>query len=249
MGLLDGKVVAITGANRGLGQQMCKDVMSEGATVVAVGRDRAALDVTLSQLQSGAPTLPVVCDLTDEDSVHAAVATVREQLGRIDVLVNNAGVAIERMAIRLPAGELRQTLDVNVIGTWTMTHAVGDLMSETGGGKIINIASVMAFVSVPGLLAYGVSKAAVVQMTRMLAVEWARYGITVNCIAPGYFPTDINIERLQQEEVSSRLLARIPLRRFGELPEVGRAVVHLASADSDYITGQVLTLDGGMSVS
>jgi 2-deoxy-D-gluconate 3-dehydrogenase len=246
---LEGQVVAITGANRGLGRQMCLDVAAAGASVVALGRSRTALEETILALGTDAVALSVECDLVDENSVHAAVATAAERFGRIDVLVNNAGVATERMAMKLPVEELRQTLDVNVVGTWTMTHAVGTLMAEAGGGKIINIASVMAFVSVPGLLAYGISKAAVVQMTRMLAVEWARYGVTVNCLAPGYFPTDINVERLQQEEVAARLLARIPLRRFGELEEIGRAVVQLASSTTDYMTGQVITLDGGMSVS
>jgi NAD(P)-dependent dehydrogenase (short-subunit alcohol dehydrogenase family) len=228
---------------------MAVSLSEAGATVVAVGRDRQALIETLGLLANPQGDDMFVCDLTDESAVEDTVNQICAKFGRIDVLVNNAGVAEEKFALNTTVADMQFALDVNVLGTWAITRAVAQRMFKLQGLKIINVASVMGFVSTPGLLSYSVSKAAVVQMTRVLAVEWARFGITVNCLAPGYFPTEINADRLADEKIAERLLSRTPLRRFGEIGEVGPIVVFLASDATDYMTGQIVSLDGGFSVS
>jgi len=228
---------------------MAVSLSEAGVTVIAIGRDQAALTETLGLCAHIEGASSYVCDLTDEVTVQNTVELICERYGRIDVLVNNAGVANEKFALDTSVSDMRWVLDVNVLGTWAMTRAVAQRMSKLQGLKVINVASVMGFVQMSGLLSYSVSKAAVVHMTRVLAVEWARFGITVNCLAPGYFPTEINAERLADEKVADRLLSRTPLRRFGEIREVGPIVVFLASDATDYMTGQIVSLDGGFSIS
>lgn len=248
MSSLVGSTTLVTGASRGLGRQIAVALANEGATIIGLSRDAKALEETMSLLPVRSRGTALTADLTDESSVQEAVARALAIHDRIDVLVNNAGVAQEKPALDVNVADVRAAFDVNVLGTWSITRAVGASMAAGEGGSIVNIASVMAFVSTPGLLSYSVSKAAVVQMTRVLAVEWARYGIRVNCVAPGYFPTDINADRLREESVSRHLLRRIPMRRFGEVAEIGPTVAHLASPASSYMTGQIVSIDGGLSI-
>lgn len=245
---LEGRTALVTGASRGLGREIALTLAQEGAVVAALARDRSALESTMALLPVASRGPVLLADLTDESSVNSAVGEALSALGSIDILINNAGVASERPSLEVTVDEIRGALDVNVLGTWAVTRAVAASMASGAGGSIVNVASVMAFVSTPGLLAYGASKAAIVQMTRILAVEWARHGIRVNCIAPGYFPTEINADRLAEEHVSRALLRRIPMRRFGEIPEIGPLVAYLASPASAYMTGQIVSLDGGMSI-
>lgn len=245
---LAGQVVVVTGASRGLGRAMAVGLADAGATVAAVARGLDGLRETCQQAaHSSGQIVPIACDVTSESEVAAMAAEVHERFGAIDVLVNNAGVAWERSFADLTLTEFRQTFDVNVVGPFLVSRAVGVRMRERGRGKIINIGSVDALVGAPNLVHYCASKGAVVQLTRALAAEWAKYGITVNCLCPGYFPTDINLDRLNESKVRDKILGRIPLRRFGLLEELVPWVVFMSTSASDYMTGQVVVVDGGES--
>jgi NAD(P)-dependent dehydrogenase (short-subunit alcohol dehydrogenase family) len=245
---LSDQVTIVTGASRGLGKAMALTLADAGATVVLVARNGEALDEVAREMrQNGRKALAVVCDVTDEKQVHAMADKVIAECGNIDVLVNNAGVAWERTVLELTVEEIRSTFEVNVIGMFLASKAVGRHMVKRGKGKVINIGSVDGVVGAPNLVHYCASKGAVIQFTRALAAEWAKFNIQVNCLCPGYFPTEINMGRLEDEKIRNKVLSRIPLRRFGRPEELGPSVVYLASSATDYMTGQVVILDGGES--
>lgn len=243
---LEGQIALVTGASRGLGRGMALGLASAGAHVLAAARTEEALLETVRLITAeGGSASHLVCDVTSEASVVAMAARIEEEHGHVDVLVNNAGVAWERPFADLSLEEFRDTLDVNVIGPFLVSQKVGRLMTGRGSGKIINIGSLDALVGAPNLTHYCASKGGVVQLTRALAAEWAKYGVTVNCLCPGYFPTDINLERLNEPKIKQKILGRIPLRRFGAIEEIVSWVVFMATSGSDYMTGQVVTVDGG----
>jgi NAD(P)-dependent dehydrogenase (short-subunit alcohol dehydrogenase family) len=245
---LDGDVAVVTGASRGLGRGMALALARAGAHVVAVARDEERLRDTVSEIMSaGGHADLVTCDVTDENSVAAMAHTVHERHGRVDVVINNAGIAWERWVTDLSVEEFRQTLEVNVTGTFLVTQALGRRMIDAGHGRVVNIGSIDAVVGAPALTHYCASKGAVVQFTRALAAEWARHGIVVNCLCPGYFPTDINRQRLEESDIREKVLRRIPMRRFGQLEELMPWVLMLASRTNSYMTGQVVLVDGGES--
>ncbi len=245
---LKGQVAIVTGASRGLGKGMALALAEAGATVAMVARSRDVLEAAAKEVrEKGGKTLTFVCDVTDETQVNAMADQVVAACGQIDVLVNNAGVAWERAILDLTLAEFRETFDVNVVGMFLASKAAGRHMVQRRKGKVINIGSVDAVVGAPNLVHYCASKGAVVQFTRALAAEWAKFNIQVNCLCPGYFPTEINIERLEEEKVRNKILSRIPMRRFGRVEELGPSVIYLATAATDYMTGQVILLDGGES--
>lgn len=245
---LSGKVALVTGGSRGLGLEIAGGLVEAGARVAITARREAWLRSADEELRSlGASPLVLQCDVAHEDQIQAAVARVIAECGRVDILVNAAGISWAAPPEQMPLEKWRAVMDVNATGTFLMCQAVGRDMIRHGGGKIINIASVLALVgSSPNILdavGYSASKGAVVTLTRDLAVKWAPHRILVNAIAPGYFPTRMTegvfAKSLPQIEAS------IPMGRVGRPGELKGAAVFLASPASDYITGQVLAVDGG----
>jgi NAD(P)-dependent dehydrogenase (short-subunit alcohol dehydrogenase family) len=188
-------------------------------------------------------TIPT--DVTSEEQVDEAASHVLAAFGRVDVLVNNAGVAVVSPLLELSLADLRKIVDVNVIGAFLCARAFGGHMVAQRKGTVINIASVAGLAGEPELSAYCASKGALIAFTRSLAIEWARHGITVNAIAPGYFRTDMNKAALDDVKIGPKLVSHIPLRRVGQPEELGPLVVYLASDAAAYMTGSVVVIDGG----
>lgn len=234
---LKGKVAVVTGASRGLGLEIAKALGAAGARVAMAVRDPR-------KVGNGA-ALVVPCDVRKDADVEAMARQVAKKLGRIDVLVNNAGILHEKHFLEETPGEWEEVLDTNLGGTVRCCRAVGRIMIDQESGCVVNVASVFGQKAVPRLASYGVSKAAILQLTRQLAAEWSRHGVRVNALALGYFATEINAEALGDERLREFILRKIPQRRVAVPAEVGPLVTFLASDDSKYMTGAVLVADGG----
>lgn len=248
---LSGKVALVTGGSRGLGEEMALGLGEAGAAVAITARRDAWLRPTEEALKGhGIDVLAMSCDVSKADQVEAAVAAVLDRFGTIDILINNAGISWGAPADSMPHDKWQAVLDVNVTGSFFMSQVVGRHLIQRGrGGKIINVASIAGLVGTPsGVLdavGYSASKGAVIALTRDLAVKWAPHGITVNAIAPGFFPTRMTqgvLERSQQYVEQT-----IPMGRVGRPGELKGVALFLASAASDYITGQVIVVDGGVT--
>jgi NAD(P)-dependent dehydrogenase (short-subunit alcohol dehydrogenase family) len=248
---LDGKVALVTGASRGLGRAIALGLAGAGADVALVGRDLATLEPVAQEIERdlGRQVLPVPLDVADRDAIPAAVAAVVARFGRIDILVNNAGTNVRNTTLDYTPEEWDAVLDTNLKGAFFLTQQVGRPMIRAGGGKILNITSMTAFLGVPTVPAYAASKAALQQLTRLLAVEWAEHNIQVNAIAPGWFSTDLTAPLKTRPDLQPRyqwVLSRTPAGRFGEPDELVGAAVFLCSPAADFITGQILAVDGGI---
>jgi NAD(P)-dependent dehydrogenase (short-subunit alcohol dehydrogenase family) len=243
---LSGKVAIVTGGGSGIGKQMAHGLAEAGAELVLCARKVERCEEAAAAMPTRALALP--CDVTDEDSVSAMVTRVVHEFGRVDILVNNAGTVWGAAPEDMPLKGWQKVVDVNLTGVFLCSRSAGRVMIEKGGGKIINIASVAGLHGAPAEVAntlpYHATKGGVIALTRDLAWKWARHGINVNAIAPGWFPSDMaNFVIESQPE----LVERIPLRRFGGPEDLKGAVVFLASRASDYVTGHTLVVDGGQS--
>jgi NAD(P)-dependent dehydrogenase (short-subunit alcohol dehydrogenase family) len=247
---LEGRTALVTGANRGLGRAFADAIADAGADVVVVGRheDRNRAAATEIAERSGRRTTVATGDVCDWDDVRRIVDQAMAAHGRIDVLVNNAGVCFHRPALEVPDEEFATVFDVNVTGLWRMTKAVAPHMIDAGSGSIVNVGSITAMiVNRPQWQpAYNASKAAVHQLTKSLAAEWAQYHIRVNAIAPGYVKTEM--APVDRPEFKARWLDDAPQQRFALPEELAPAVVFLASDASRFMTGSVLVMDGGYTV-
>ena len=247
---LSGRVALVTGGGSGIGRQMAEGLAEAGADVVVCARRAERCEEAAAELERlGVRALGLRCDVRDPEEVAAVVHRVRSELGRLDVLVNNAGTVWGGSPEDTPLAGWQKVVDVNLTGVFLCSQAAGRAMIEDGGGKIVNIASVAAFGGAPpeimNAIAYNATKGGVVAFTRDLACKWARHGIYVNAIAPGWFPSDMSSFVLDQHGES--LHDRIPLRRFGGAEDLKGAVVFLASRASDYVTGHTIVVDGGQS--
>lgn len=249
---LSGRVAIVTGGGSGLGRQMARALAEMGANVVLCARKAERCEATAAELSAlGIRALGLRCDVTVADDVKAMVERAKAELGRVDILVNNAGRAWVAPAATMAVEDWRRVIDVNLTGAFLCAQAAGNVMIAQGGGKIINIASVAglggALPEVLDSVAYNASKGGLINLTRDLAVKWGRHRINVNAIAPGWFPSEMSsgiVERL-----GDRLGRAVPLGRIGGEDDLKGAVVYLASRASDYVTGQILAIDGGHTAS
>jgi len=239
----------ITGSGRGIGRVLALAFAAAGANVVAAGRTQPEIESTAAAVRSrGRQVLAVPVDVQSVESVDALFETVARELGRLDVLVNNAGIYVNRPAVELTEAEWDLMADTNVKGVFFCARAAARLMQGRGYGRIINISSALARVAQEGYAPYGANKAAVEQLTRVLALEWARFGINVNAIAPTTTEVAERPDRLRMPEALARAKARIPLGRYGQPDDLVGAAIYLASPAAGFLTGQTITIDGGFSL-
>jgi len=244
---LSGKVAIITGGGSGIGKAIATAFVREGAKVVIAGRDSKKLDRAAAEI--GGDCLAVSADVSNVGSVEKLVSATLDRFKQINVLVNNAAVLLPGSAESLSEEDFDQTFDINVKGLWLMSRAVLPHMraSNGGGGAIVNIASVLSLVGARNRVAYSASKGAVMAMTKAMALDHAAENIRVNCICPGIVETEMVAKFSTDESVRRQRVAMHPMGRFGQPSEVAGAAVFLASDESQWTTGSVLTIDGGYS--
>lgn len=245
-GTVNGRTAVVTGASRGLGLAIARRLAAAGARLLLVARDAEPLAAAATGLggeRCGIGTL--AADVTEPDAPSRICEWIQNHGGRADILVNNAGAILTKSAWDITDDEWRQIFEVNVHAPFRLSRAVGAVMRAHGAGKIVNVASVYAIVGERNVLPYVASKGALVQMTKGLAVEWARDNIQVNAVAPGYVETALNSPALEDDALRTRILRRTPAHRLGQSDEVAEAVHFLVGPHSDYVTGHVLAVDGG----
>jgi len=243
---LKGKVALVTGASGGLGRYFAMTLAKAGANVVvAARREEKIIQVATEIEEIGKRALAVKLDVTSRKNIKAAFDESERYFSTIDILVNNAGLSGREETLDISSEGWDEVMDTNLKGVWSVSQEAANRMIKTEvKGSIINISSILGLRVMSGILSYSVSKAGVAQMTRALALEWARYGIRVNAIAPGYFETDLNRDMLRSE-LGEKIRKRIPQRRTGEVEELRGLLLLLASSASSYMTGQVIAIDGG----
>lgn len=245
---LDGRVAVVTGASSGMGVAFAEALAAAGARVVLAARRRERLEAVAERIRkAGGEALPLECDVAREAEVDALVAESRSAFGPASVLVNNAGVTKVVPAQEQSLEEFRAQLDVNLSGAFLCAQRFGRAMLEGEGGSIVNVASILGLVGTGQVpqAAYAASKGGVVNLTRELAAQWARRGIRVNALAPGWFATEMTGEMFDDERSMRWLRSRTPMGRGGELEELTGPLLFLASEASSFVTGQVLAVDGG----
>lgn len=239
---LDGQVALVTGASSGLGAGIATELVEVGATVVGTSRDAKSAKRVAEQLGS----VPLIMDVTDVASIREGTNRVASEYGRLDVLVNNAGLNVPQGVFEVDEASWDSVIDTNLKGTFFAAQAAARHMVERGeGGRIINIASQAGVVGIEERSAYGASKGGALTMTKVLAIELAQYGITVNAVAPTFVATELTRSTLENPEWRERILSRIPLGHVGEVEDVAAATVYLASPAAKMVTGHTLLVDGG----
>jgi gluconate 5-dehydrogenase len=247
---LEGRTAIVTGGGRGLGYAMAQGLAEAGAAVVITGRDAPTLKKAAARLKkAGGPVLAAAGDITREKDLDRLIRTALKISGRIDILVNNAGITSRHPAADFPLEAWDRIMDVNVRSMFRLTQMAGRQMVKQNYGKIINVGSIFCHSARPTIPAYIASKGAVKQLTSALAVEWAKYHITVNTIAPGYMRTELTATLQKDAKFHAWVMGHSAIQRWGEPEDLKGAAVFLASAASDFVTGQTLYVDGGFTIS
>lgn len=243
---LDGRVAMVTGAGRGLGRAMALGLAEAGADLVIAGRTRETLDAVAAEVAAlGRTVVAVPADVTDSADQDALVKAALDRFGRIDALVNNAGTTFRTPSENYPEAEWDRVMGVNLKGPFQLLQKVGRVMIAQGRGSIVNVGSLIAVIGMPNIPAYAASKAGIEEITRCLAVEWAKHNIRVNAVTPGYFRTDMTAGLDKDPDRAPKIALRIPMKRWGDPADLKGAVVFLVSDASAYVTGVSLPVDGG----
>ena len=247
---LEGKVAVVTGGTSGIGRALSLGLADAGASVIATARRKEQVDETAKEIEArGRETLRVASDVGDRGTLEKLLAAALDRFSKVDILVNCAGMIKRTPTLDLAEAEWTNILNTNLTGTLRACQVFGRHMLERGYGRIVNIASLNSFVALSEVAAYAASKAGVASLTRSLAVEWSKKGVTVNAVAPGVFRTDLNAQLLDSTPRGQELLMRTPMGRFGKTEELIGATVYLASDSASFVTGQILVVDGGFLAS
>lgn len=245
---LSGKLALVTGSSAGIGLALAEALASAGAEVILNGRDPGKLENVARDLRGkGHAVHRVAFDVTDPEAVEAAIAGIEEQIGPIHILVNNAGMQYRSPLEDMPDEKWHAIMRLNVDSVFYVSKAAARRMIERRGGKIINICSVQSELGRPGIAPYTASKGAVKMLTKGMAIDWGRYGINVNGLGPGYFKTQLTEALVRDEKFSAWLTSRTPSGRWGDVSELGGAIVFLASDASTFVNGHILYVDGGVT--
>lgn len=247
---LKGMVAVVTGASRGIGRAVCFALAQHGSDIVGCARDMTSLSQTMDEVKKlGRRALGVRVDLKRHGDVKTMVERAITEYGKIDILVNNAGVVLLKPLIESSEEEWTGVINTNLIGTFYCCKEVGKQMIKRKYGKVINMSSMRGFIGAANETSYCASKGAIIQLTKALALEWAKFNINVNAVAPGYIHTDMAAQAYDKsKELKEKILNVIPLKRMGRPEEVAALVVYLASKAADFITGETVVIDGGQII-